>query len=93
MFNHCMTIPALDAAYEEACKAVKPSVSFDVIMAAAAANKEIPSDGRDEQFDAITAAMRARWSALSGKPWPRSAPSVAQDARHYEDSDRPDMEQ
>lgn len=70
MFDHCQTFKELNDAYEQACEAVKSTIDFGLVIAAMAAGEEPPSDGRFEQFDAITAAMHARWSELKGEPWP-----------------------
>ena len=70
MFNHCETFAELNDAYEASVANVKSNQSIEQTMADLAAGRSVASDDRIPQWDAIKAAMHARWSELSGEPWP-----------------------
>jgi hypothetical protein len=93
MFKQCQNFAELHAAYEQAIAAVTSNQSFAQTMADLAADRPVADDDRIPQWDTIKEAMHARWSELSGTPWPVDSTPVIADSRHFEDSDRPDMEQ
>jgi hypothetical protein len=70
MFAHCKTFKELNDAYEAAVATVKSNQSFEHAMADLAAGRPVADDDRIPQWGAIKEAMHARWSELSGEPWP-----------------------
>lgn len=70
MFAHCTTFAELNAAYEQAVANVKTSQTMEQALADLAAGRTPDPDDRIPQWDAIKEAMHARWSELSGEPWP-----------------------
>ena len=93
MFQHCTTVAELDAAYEQAVANVKTEQTFEQLLADLAAGRTPAEDDRAPQWNAIAEAHHARWSELTGRAWPTSTTPVLLGPRHFEDSDRPDMEQ
>lgn len=80
MFAHCQTFKELNDAYELAVAAVTSNQTFEQALADLAAGRTPAPDDRIPQWDAIKTAMQARWSELSGKPWPSQNTKERSDA-------------